>query len=254
MAHRSHAASSFLMLVLLGTALHEALAHGGGLHRWTLNKNVAKVVKTAAVRTYLNTQIATCSKWTTLNYSAISPASYAMPYFPPTLNMSVSGAVDVYEYLSTNCTSSANTGLFPFLRFSVWSKLKGKWTSTPAPNGLTAFAYGFQGSCSAPGNLYRNNATLQDNRFNLAWWGKENVIGTGMNASDLYPGYMWGSAPQSWFTREPAAADALRSIVIMAQSGPSFCCNVDYTGFPAPKAVLKQGVNCATAGPAHYDR
>jgi hypothetical protein len=104
------------------------------------------VVKTAAVRTYLNTQIATCSKWTTLNYSAISPASYAMPYFPPTLNMSVSGAVDVYEYLSTNCTSSANTGLFPFLRFSVWSKLKGKWTSTPAPNGLTAFAYGFQGA------------------------------------------------------------------------------------------------------------
>ena len=82
------------------------------------------------------------------------------------------------------------------------------------------------GNCSAPGNLYRNNVTLQDDRFNLAWWGSEGIIGEGMSAisADGVPGMLWGAAPNSWFVRDAAAAAAaglqpLTSIVLVVEDG-----------------------------------
>ncbi len=82
------------------------------------------------------------------------------------------------------------------------------------------------GSCSAPGDLYRNNVTLQDDRFNLAWWNSEGIIGEGMNATAAngVPGMLWGAAPNSWFARDKAAAAAaglkpLTSIVLVVEDG-----------------------------------
>lgn len=40
-----------------------------------------------------------------------------------------------------------------------------------------------------------------------------------MNTSDLYPGTLWGSAPQSWFFRNSSAASRMRSIVVFTQGG-----------------------------------
>lgn len=80
------------------------------------------------------------------------------------------------------------------------------------------------GNCSAPGHLYRNNFTLQDDRFNLAYWNNDNEVGFGTNATNGRPGYLWGGAPNSWFVRDPDAAaasglTALRSIILVTEGG-----------------------------------
>ncbi len=67
--------------------------------------------------------------------------------------------------------------------------------------------YGFTGSCSAPTDLYRHNASNGDNRCNLMWWRKENS-----NTTD--DGYLYGAAPNVFMTRTPPAVDALRSVVL----------------------------------------
>lgn len=243
---------SAAMLVVIGMLMcsHSAMAHGGGLHRWTTNADVRNIVKTADVRTDVHQKIGACSEWTVLNTSAISPSVFFMPWFAPVYNMTVSGSVDIVSYLVNNCTGSFNTALIPFLNFRIWLKQGDGYSNRAPPAGLTTFAYGYQGSCAAPGNLYRNNVSLADNRFNLAWWGAENEIGNGMNTSDYYPGWQWGAAPQSWVLRNSTAPDRMQSIVLFAQNGPTFCCNVNYTGYPAPDAVLKEGHDCAV-DPGH---
>lgn len=239
-----------VLLAVLGLSSRGALSHGGGLHRWTFINETTKYVPTATIRYDVHTQVASCSAWKVLNTSAVSPSIYPLPFFPATLNMTVEGSINIYSYLGGNCTSSPNTLLNPLLKFSVWVKQSStRWTARAPQAGSTAFAYGFTGSCSAPGNLYRNNLTLQDSRFNLAWWGAEGIIGEGMNTTDNYPGYLWGAAPQSWFTPNGTSAVRLASIVLIPQAGPTFCCNVDYTGYPAAASVLAKGKNCAVPAP-----
>jgi hypothetical protein len=194
---------------------------------------------------------AECNDWQILNTSAVAPALYSMPFFPSTKNISVRGTVDVYSYLSGNCTKGVNSGLFPFLRFVESKKTSGgKWNKQAYGKlDKIVFGYGFSGkhsdvgsyclssrcralshmapqmhagNCSAPRNLYRNNATLEDNRFNLLWWsGAEGIIGEGMNMTDtIYPGYLWGSAPNSWFPRVNSTNRTnLQSIVLIVEGG-----------------------------------
>lgn len=236
-----------LLLALVLGLCGGAQAHGGGLHRWTVNPNVTKTIKTADVRPYLFNTTARCNTWTVLNTTAVSPSVYPLPFFPPTLNMTLEGTLDVISYLGNNCSENPNTALIPFLKFSVWVKSGKTWRSQAPPAGYTAFGYGFEGPCSAPGNLYRDNATLQDNRFNLAWWGAEGIIGEGMNTTDLYPGYLWGAAPGAWFVRNATDAHRMQSVVVIAQGGPTFCCSLNYQGFPAPTDLLAKGKKCSSA-------
>jgi hypothetical protein len=81
----------------------------------------AAVVPVASVRPYLNVLAGVASAWRTLNTTAVAPASYVLPFFPATANVSVTGTVGVYGYLSNNCTSSLNTALVPLLSFSASS-------------------------------------------------------------------------------------------------------------------------------------
>lgn len=181
---------------------------------------------------------------------SLSPASYPLPIFPSSLpanaRLVVNGSVDVYSYLGSNCTNAPNTGLFPSLKFRViYTNAQGVVSSYLYTN-KTASAYGFTGPCSAPGNLYRNSTAQQDNRFNLAWWaGVEGIIGEGMNLTDTYPGYLWGSAPNSWFARTPQSKqpDPLTSIVLIPAAGGSFCCNLKWIFEPSD--VLPLGKNCS---------
>ncbi len=59
-------------------------------------------------------------------------------------------------------------------------------------------------------DLYRNNATLGDNRLNLVWWGRGNEGFTNTT------GLLFGSAPNTFFPRRnaTAAGPALRSILL----------------------------------------
>ncbi len=80
----------------------------------------------------------------------------------------------------------------------------------------------FPGNCSRPGNLYRNNVTMQDDRFNLAYWNYDNLIGEGINATTMgKPGYLWGGAPNSYQWRGPwqAAQGAPLGCIIVAVQG-----------------------------------
>lgn len=278
------ARAPLLLLLFLGCSslfIQQTSAHGGGLHRWTFNPKVRNVVKTADVRTstYPYTQVASClspsgspsgtSPWKILNTTALSPSVYPLPFFPATKNISVGGTLDVYSYMGGNCSNSSNTALVPFLQLKEWYRSKGKLLSRPAPTNSIVFGYGFTGPCSAPTNLYRNNITQQDNRFNLAWWdGREGAVGTGMNASDLYPGYLWGASVNPWLLGNSSATNRLRSIVLIVQSGPAFCCDLSYAGFPQPEEVLKKmscpgvagggggggGANATNATNTHNDK
>lgn len=55
----------------------------------------------------------------------------------------------------------------------------------------------------------------------MAWWGApaDSVVGQGMNMSDIYPGVLWGTAPNAWFFRNSSAVDRMRSIVVFTQGG-----------------------------------
>ena len=63
--------------------------------------------------------------------------------------------------------------------------------------------------------------TLADDRFNLAWWGPDGIVGAGpTNTTDGRPGVLWGAAPGEWMVRPgTTAAHGLTSIVIVVQSG-----------------------------------
>lgn len=232
------------------------LSGRGGLHRWTFNQNVLKYVPTAATRNnlYANLKVATCSDWSVLNTS-VSPANYPLPIFPSSLpanaHLNVSGSVDIYSYLGSNCTNSPQTALIPLLKFRVVYTTPSGATGSYLYTNKTAAAYGFTGNCAAPGNLYRNNATLEDNRFNLAWWSSvEGIIGEGMNTTDVHPGYLWGAAPSAWFARSPDSnlPDPLTSIVLIPAAGGSFCCNIKWIYHAAD--VLPLGQNCSSPGSA----
>eukprot|EP00798_Chlamydomonas_sp_ICE-L_P002636 gene2636-5009_t len=100
------------------------------------------------------------------------------------------------------------------------------------------------GSCEEPGNMYRNNETLQDDRFNILFWNDEHgAIGEGMNSSDLYPGKQWGATVNAWFP-EVSAEKRIQSIIIVTRGGPLMCCTVDYSGYETPESVLEKGHNC----------
>ena len=52
-------------------------------------------MKTAVIEPYVYTTAASCSSWQVLNTTAVSPSIYTLPFFPPTLNMTVDGTLDV---------------------------------------------------------------------------------------------------------------------------------------------------------------
>lgn len=246
---------ALLLLVVACCSLpRPAVSHGGGLHRWTFNPKVLNVIKTASLRTNPNIQVATCgatafggSPWKVLNLTALAPSLYTLPFFKPTKNITVSGTLDVVQYLGGPPACTATSGLFPFLQLKEWYRSKGRLLSKSAATNTVVYGYGFSGTCSAPTNLYRNNATLQDSRFNLAWWnGVEGAVGTGMNFTDIYPGYLWGAGVNSWLVGNSTAANRLRSVVLIIESGPAFCCDLSYAGFPEPQEILKQQATCQT--------
>ena len=72
------------------------------------------------------------------------------------------------------------------------------------------------GNCSGPIDLYRNNVSLADNRFNMLWWG----YGAGeANATTDTNGTIWGAAPNSWIVRGPLDPNPLGSIVLLPEGG-----------------------------------
>lgn len=138
----------------------------------SVHSNIATVVPTA-IGSYLRNSrqatvlAATCSDWQALNLSAVSPSSYTLPVFPSTIpkpwNLKVTGDIGIYTYLGSNCTNSPQTALIPLLNFKQISYKPGtnKIASSKPYTNKNTVAYGFTGACTAPGNLYRNNVTLQ---------------------------------------------------------------------------------------------
>ncbi|KAG2496380.1 hypothetical protein HYH03_005608 [Edaphochlamys debaryana] len=159
----------------------------------------------------------------------------ALPVFPAVnSSISVTGTVTIFTYLDGNCTDRATTA--PDVNLQV--TLNGQPYANRQING-----YGFTGNCSAPGDLYRNNVTRGDDRFNLVYWYKEHSM-TDEN------GTTWGAAPNVFVLREPSAPNALRSIVLYpspADSAP-VCCNLVYNE-PAPADFLTQGSFCRVPAP-----
>ena len=65
---------------------------------------------TATVRPYINVLAGIASDWQILDASSVSPSSYSLPIFPPSVpGIAVSGTVGVYTYLPNNCTNSPNS-------------------------------------------------------------------------------------------------------------------------------------------------
>lgn len=126
---------------------------------------VGSYIRTSRQATVL---AATCSDWQALNLSAVSPASYAFPIFPPSIpkpwNLNLTGSIGIYTYLGSNCTNSPNTGFVPLLNFKLISYKPGsnnKILSSKPYTNKTVFGYGFTGTCAAPGNLYRDDPSGQ---------------------------------------------------------------------------------------------
>eukprot|EP00798_Chlamydomonas_sp_ICE-L_P001304 gene1304-32653_t len=233
-----------LALVVCGAMWQQAAAHGGGLHRWAFNADVLDMIPTADIRTNAHSMIGVCSDWVNINHTA-AWSSYFMPYFETEVNMTVEGTIELYTYLGgANCTNSPQSGIFPMLEYKVWNKKNGKYRSKAPKTTAISWAYTWTGSCDAPGNMYRNNETLQDDRFNILYWNDEHgAIGEGMNSSDLYPGKQWGATVNAWFP-EVSAEKRIQSITIVTRGGPLMCCTVDYSGYETPESVLEKGHNC----------
>ncbi|KAG1672131.1 hypothetical protein FOA52_001719 [Chlamydomonas sp. UWO 241] len=273
----SHPLGSLILAtgILALCSLSPAAAHGGGLHRWTLDASVLDVVPNAALRTEYAPWIvaASASEWNVLDTTdAAIKSNYFLPSLdPPNNNVTVKGKVDVYVYIRNNCTTGGQTTLVANLMYTKyemtggkWEKVDGKWQKTGGkwqtnPYGrvkkhVQTYAYGFTGTCDSPGNIYRNDATdpmMLDNRFNMEYWNKENLIGVGMNESDTVtggggvPGYQWGSAPQAHIVRGPeqaAEGETLKSIVLVVQGGATFCANLKWLADPMD--VMAWGVDC----------
>ncbi|KAG1672132.1 hypothetical protein FOA52_001720 [Chlamydomonas sp. UWO 241] len=260
---QSHALCSLILAaaILALCSLSPADAHGGGLHRWTLDASVLDVVPTAALRSEYAPWIvaASASEWNILNTTdAAIKASYFLPSFdPPNNNVTVKGKVDVYVYIRNNCTSGGQTTLVANLMYTKYEKKGGKWQTNPygrVEKHVQTYAYGFTGTCDAPGNLYRSDVTtpaMLDNRFNFAYWNNDNEIGLGMNETDGTPGFQWGAAPQSYIVRGPeqaAEGETLKSIVLIVQGGATFCANLEWLA--DPMGVMAWGVDCEAAAAA----
>lgn len=235
-----------LVLVLAPTAQ----AHGGGLHRWTLDPAVLTEFPAAPIRPYFPTLVAVARNFSVLNTTAVLP-TYILPFSPSYKDVAVKGYVNVYSYLSNNCTNAPQATLCPSLMFSRQKKVNGKMQWTPYGYlDKETFGYGFTGNCSAPGNLYRNNITMQDDRFNLAFWHDDNLIGEGLNATTLgKPGYLWGGAPNSYQFRGPwqaALGAPLGCIIVVVQGAATYCSNVEWLA--NPDSIMAGGNNCSVAG------
>lgn len=245
------------MLLLLMTIAYTALlvpsvqAHGGGLHRWTLDPAVQVEVPTAPMRPYFPTLVAVARNFTVLNVTAVA-STYMLPSMPSYKEIAIKGYVNVYSYLSNNCTSAPQATLCPSLKFSQRKKVDGKMKWVPyGYSDKLVYGYGFTGTCSAPGDLYRNNATLQDNRFNLAYWNADgNLIGEGLNATTPgKPGYLWGGAPNSYQWRGPwqaAKGAPLGCIIVVVQGADTYCSNVEWLA--NPDSIMADGKNCSSSG------
>eukprot|EP00955_Chlamydomonas_euryale_P086372 364208-Chlamydomonas_euryale.AAC.27 len=108
------------------------------------------------------------------------------------------------------------------------------------------------GTCSAPGNLYRQDPMAEDDRFNLAYWNKENFIGVGMNETDRVDGYIWGAAPNSYLVRGPEQAangTVPLSVVLVVQGAATFCAPLEWEA--NPEDAMAWGHDCNGEGGGH---
>ncbi|PNG99771.1 hypothetical protein TSOC_014444, partial [Tetrabaena socialis] len=191
-----------------------ALGHGGGLHDW------AFLPTPTPGKDLIRYEAASCSSWLPLNFSSLNLGP--LPVFPPaTTRLSATGRASIFYYLDGNCTDRATTAV----TVNVSLTLDGQ---TPYA-GKQVNGYGFVGNCSNPRDLYRNNASAGDDRFNMVWWRRENS-----NTTD--DGTLFGAAPNVMISRAPPAADALRSVVLYASPADSepLCCDLVYN--PPPPA------------------
>lgn len=111
-------------------------------------------VPAADIRSDIHQRIGTCSNFTVLNLTALTPSAWTLPFFPGMLNVSVQGSIDITTYLSNNCTSGATSAFFPLLNLTVSiPQGNNRWVSRPLPYGYTASAYGFQGALSGVAHI-----------------------------------------------------------------------------------------------------
>jgi hypothetical protein len=103
-------------------------------------------VKDAVIRPYNPNLLAgVASEWKILNTAALG-TNYTLPAFNATENLTVSGTVGVYTYLSGNCSNSPQTTLIPFLDFKLHKMHRKNMTTKPWGNGAkVVFGYGFTG-------------------------------------------------------------------------------------------------------------
>jgi len=241
-----------VMLGCLAAAIG-AQAHGGGLHRWTIDENVLQVIPHAAFRSEYHPwiKVAEASDWTVLNTTSASVKSnYFLPSFdPPNNEVAVEGTVGMYVYLRNNCSDSPQTTVVVKLRFAK-SVTKDGMTTTrnygKAYKHVQTYGYAFTGECSEPGNLYRHDFEQQDNRFNLAYWNKDNYIGVGMNETDRFDGFLWGASPNSYMVRGPEQASegpVPMSMVLVVQGAATFCAPLEWMA--NPQDAYAWAVNCS---------
>ncbi len=103
---------------------------------------------------------ATCSNWQVLDTEVLSPSAYPLPFFRPSRNLTVEGSVDVYSYLSNNCTGAVNSGMFPLLRISTMIRKHGKTYKRPYTGNRTVFGYGFSGEPPPHGMKCKKGCTM----------------------------------------------------------------------------------------------
>ncbi|EFJ50687.1 hypothetical protein VOLCADRAFT_88466 [Volvox carteri f. nagariensis] len=217
---------TFCALILMALAC-TVYGHGGGLHAWSFLP-----VPTPG-KEFIRHNVASCSSWVPMDptLGVLGP----LPIFPASASsLTVSGTAAVFYYLDGNCTDRATTSLDVNLTLT----LNGKPYAGRQING-----YGFIGNCSNPTDLYRHNYSLGDNRFNLAWFRRE-------NSNTTEDGLLWGAAPNVMIARVPPAADAVRSIVLFpspADSNP-VCCNLVYNPPPA-EDFFTRGSFCRVPAP-----
>lgn len=222
-----------LLLAAMVGLLPNADAHGGGLHAWLFTPTPTPG------KDFFRHRIATCSSWAPLALNLDNAATLpgVLPVFPSATNstLNVTGQLHVWWYLNSNCSDDASTSLeVANISFSL----------NGAPYaGKQMYGYGFTGNCSSPGDLYRQNATAGDDRFNLQFFRRENAV-TGAD------GVMWGMAVNRMTTRTPGQPLPLMSVVLLPNpnDSPPMCCNLQYLDPPA-SGFFQQGSLCRTPSP-----
>lgn len=103
-------------------------------------------VPTAPIRPYNPTLVAVARKFEALNVTKVA-STFLLPVMPSNKEkVTIKGYVNLYSYLSNNCTNAPQAALCPSLNFSHQKKVAGKWKWTPyGYSNKLAYGYGFTG-------------------------------------------------------------------------------------------------------------